>query len=192
MFPRALDYGFTTDISFAALVQKGVINGWRKAITDFRQLLPTHVFQYVEVFGRLKILEMAIDKNDHHKMRLTMSSVTKYDKNGPFGNRIIARRRCALYDDQVMRAIANDRHLRRWANGITFYDIPELFSFVFGNKNNPDKWVCSSELENELNKDGYTFGGFPLERNGLISPWDIMKVQYVMNHNGNKYPIVNL
>ena len=190
---RPLDWGFTSDISLAALIQKGTINGLGKALTDFGQKYPTHVFQYVEVFGRLKILEMVIDKNDHRKMRLTMNSISKYQNNGPFGNRVIAVRRCSLYDDAALRAIANDRHLRRWADGQTWYDVPELFSFIFGNKNDPNKFVCSSEAEDELNKDGFTFTDFPLERqDGLVPPYGIMNAQFAHNHSGIKYPITTI
>lgn len=197
---RALDYGFTTDVSPMAFIIKATCNGIGKALTDAKAKIPTHIFQYVEVAERLKVMEMVVDKNDKNKMRLTMNSVTRYEKNGPLGLRVVGVRRCALYDDPTLRAIANDRHVRRWADGRTEYDIGELFGFLpgiarlFGIKNDRNRLVCSSEAEDELNKDGFSFGGFPLERSpqGVISPWDIYTAKFAVNHCGNKYPMITL
>jgi hypothetical protein len=198
---RPLDYGFSADVSLFSFAEKAEINGLEAAASDWPPRLPAHVLQFVSVFGRLKILEMCVDKNDHNVMRLTMSSVTKYDNNGPLGDRIVAIKRCRFYDDVLTRDRANDRHLQRWADGNTFYDIEELFCFpswlkkTFGLRNDPGRFVCSSEIEDELNRDGYTFTAFPLMKiDGsprtmpeLISPFDIVQSLYVHNRNGNKF-----
>jgi hypothetical protein len=199
---RPLDVGFTCDVSLFSFVEKSVINGLGRAITDWPPSLPAHVFLFAEIYGHLKILEMVQDNNDHKRAKLTLTSIEKYEDNGPFGDRIVCIKRNAFYDDPARLRIANDRHIKRWADGNTLYDYTELSFFtlwakLFKLKNDPNKLVCSSEIESELNKDGYTYTTFPLEAapQGVISPWDIMVATSLMNHKGNRFdfkPLENI
>jgi hypothetical protein len=197
---RPLDFAFSTDVSIFSFVEKWTINGFWKAVSDYGKKLPTHVLQFVEIMGHLKILEMVVDNNDHKKMKLPLTAIEKYVGNGFFGDRIITIMRNKLYDDDNLRKQANERHLNRWADGKTNYDIEELAFFIpwlvklFRLKNDNQKLVCSSELESELNKDGYSYKDFPLEKNpvGIISPWDEMSAKFCQSHGGNKLEIITL
>lgn len=194
---RQCDVGFSSDVGVFPFLEKWTINGLWKAMTDLKQKLPTHVFLFVSVLGHLRILEMVVDKNDHRKMKLTLTSISKYESN-LLGPRIICIKRNALYDDVQLRIQANARHLARWAADETVYDKKELARYLkLPVYNDPKKYVCSSETEDELNKDGYTYTGFPLLHTpqNLISPWDIMQAKYVKNLQGNRfdfYPLENI
>ena len=191
---RAMDFGFTSDISAFSLVEKCIINGVGAALTDWKVKLPTHVFHIIEIEGHLKILEMIPDNNDKGKMKLTLTGIEKYENNGIFGDRVIAIRRCDYYDDENIRATANDRCIKKWAENKTNYDIEELlfwtpFARLFKMKNSPEKLVCSSELEATVNANGLTFTDFPLHKNpqGLIAPWDEMKTTYLTDKSCQKF-----
>jgi hypothetical protein len=187
---RPLDIGFSSDVSVFATLEKSVINGPLEALMDFNHKYPVHVFQFVSILGHMRILEMITDKNDKNKMKLTLTSISKYENNGLLGNRIICVKRLGLYDDVARRTQANMRHLERWSKDTTKYDLKELTKFLkLPFYNDPKKFVCSSEIEDELNKDGYTFTNFPLHRKaGLISPYDIMKASFIKNSmDGNRW-----
>jgi len=194
---RPLDYAFTTDVSMFSFIEKWTINGFWKAMTDAKKVLPTHILQFVDIMGHTKILEMVVDNNQNGKMKLTLTEIEKYEGNGAFGDRIICIMRNKLYDNEDVRKKANQRHLDRWADGKTFYDLRELTGFVkwmkfLHLKNDNRKLVCSSEIESELNIDGYSFKDFPLEKNpqGLICPWDEMSAKFCMDRTGNKFDLV--
>jgi hypothetical protein len=197
---RTLDWGFSSDVSGFAFIEKWQINGFWSALTDFGQKLPVHILQFVNLYGHIKVLEMVQDNNEKGRMKLTLTGIEKYENNGAFGNRIICIRRCSFYDDYKIRSDANERHLNRWADGNTNYDIKELLCFnsffknLFGIKNDNSKLVCSSEAESEFNRDGLTFSSWPLEKNpqGLISPFEIMSAKFASDKNGNRYPIFNV
>jgi len=196
---RPLDIAFSTNISMFSFLEKWTINGFVKAITDSQQKLPTHILQFIEIYGHLKILEMIVDNNNHKKMKLSLVEIEKYEENGFLGDRIICIKRNALYDNSMIRNEANARHIQRWADGQTFYDISELTFFVpwlkfLGLKNNNQKLVCSSENESELNKDGYSYTDFPLLKNpqGIIPPYAIMTAQHCNGKDESIYPIVTL
>jgi len=196
---RALDYGFSTDISIFSFIEKWAINGFWKAVTDNKQQLPTHIFQFIDVEGDLQVIEMAADGNDKKKLKLSLCPIDKYLSNGIFGDRIICVLRNSLYDDDLIRAQANKRHLRRWADGKTFYDISELTFFMpflrfLGLKNDNSKLVCSSEAEDELNKDECTFSDFPLLKKpqGVIAPWQIMDSKFCITRSGNRHALQHI
>jgi len=193
VLPRPMDDFFTCDISFFASVEKATING-PAGVFDMSQKLPTHAGKVVCDHGRLMLAEMTEDKNDHGKMVLVLNRFSKYEENGFFGDRFVAFKRTPFYDDDARRNKANERLMMRWADGQTKYDKPGLFSFFFKKylpfikvKQDTTKFYCSELNEDELNKDGLTYTDFPLERRGLISPFDLFNAKTVHEHTGNSY-----
>jgi len=196
---KPLDFAFSTDISMFSFIEKWTINGFVKAISDLKQKLPTHALQFIEIMGHIKILEMVVDNNQQGKMKLTLTEIEKYEGNGLFGDRIVCIMRNKLYDNPKIQWEANQRHLDRWADGKTMYDIKELTGFVkwmkfLHLKNDSRKLVCSSELESELNKDKFSFTNFPLEQTpqDLIAPYDIMSARNCVDHSGNKFELITI
>ena len=173
---RSLDVFFSADISFFAFIEKWSINGIGKALTDSCCKLPVHVGWFVNVMGGLKIFEMAEDKNDHGVMRLTENHISKYDNNGWFGDRIVAVKRFAMFEDPALRAHVEAKIIGDEASGNVLYDIKELFDFpgfhwlhqMFPESKN--KTICSGYVRQVIQSLGYDF---PINHGATIAPYDI-------------------
>jgi hypothetical protein len=186
---RSLDVFFTSDISFFAFLEKSTINGLWSAMTDSGCKLPSHVGWFVEIEGFLKIFEMSVDKNDHGIMKLTEGDIHKYENNGWFGDRIIAIKRLSIFDNIDLRKQVEEKIIKDEASGFIRYDIKELFGFwglkkLFGNP--PNKFICSSYVEKVIEDIGYSFTNFPLQRNDILSPYNIYSAKNIVSSKSEK------
>jgi hypothetical protein len=189
---RPMDDVYTTDISLVASAIKVRTDGWA-GLCDGKVRIPSHAAKAVHMYGRIRLIEMVIDKNDHNKAIISESPLSKYEGNGAFGPRIVSVRRCSFYDDAVMRERANTRLLTHWASRDWSYDWRgSPWSYIFP-WIHPDakKKYCSEMVETCYNEDGLSLTDFTLCRKpeGLIPPSDAWKSVRARDREGKFYNI---
>lgn len=191
---RSFDIGYTSDYSPFAFIEKGMTDSWRTAFTDFSCKLPSHVFLFVEVYGRIQIIEMVMDKNDHNIAKISMNHISKYEGNGLLGERIVGVKRCSFYDDDGIRKNANERLLERWSRQEDRYDYAGIFSYLIpAIREQKDHFYCSELVEDAFEKDGLSITGhFEVEKTMKIPPIELFKSRCAFSRSGLPYTILNI